>query len=85
MSLLLKLGAASLALGITAAHAQPGTGPVATACESEIVQFCAGKSHQGRAIRSCLEANRAAVSDPCRAALDTTGRGRGQARRNAPN
>lgn len=70
---------------VTASFAQPvgprgqgpGTGPVAAACQTEIEQKCAGKEHGNRDIRACLEANRASLSAACKAALDSTGGGRG--------
>jgi hypothetical protein len=57
-----------------------GTGPVAAACKAEIADKCAGKQHGNRAVRTCLEANRASLSEACRTALDTTGGGRGRNR-----
>jgi len=57
-----------------------GTGPVAAACQTEIADKCAGKEHGNRAARTCLEANRASLSDACKTALDTTGRGRNRNR-----
>lgn len=57
-----------------------GQGPVASACGSEIASICAGKEHGSGAVRSCLESNRAKLSEGCKAALDTTGPGRGQGR-----
>jgi hypothetical protein len=59
-----------------------GTGPVASACKAEIADKCAGKQHGNRAVRTCLEANRSSLSDACKAALDSTGRGRGRNRSN---
>ena len=58
-----------------------GTGPVASACKAEIADKCTGKQHGNRAVRTCLEANRASLSDACKAALDTTGGGRGRNRK----
>lgn len=60
----------------------PGTGPVVAACQTEIEQKCAGKEHGNRDIRACLEANRASLSAACKAALDSTGGGRGLNRGN---
>lgn len=56
----------------------PGTGPVAAQCQKDIETLCAGKEHGSGAVRDCLEANKAKVSDACKAALDTTGMGRRQ-------
>lgn len=55
---------------------EPGTGPVAEHCQDEIVQLCEGLEHGGRAIRTCLEKNKAKVSAACKNALETTGPGR---------
>ena len=73
-------GGAALAMMSSAAIAQQGagTGPVATACESDIAKHCAGKSHAGREIRTCLEANKAKVTAACKTALETTGGGQGK-------
>ncbi len=57
-----------------------GTGPVASACQTEIADKCAGKQHGNRAVRACLEANRSSLSEACKTALDTTGGGRGRNR-----
>ena len=57
-----------------------GSGPVAKICASAIESYCAGSSHGNRAVRRCLEKNRDRLSGDCRAALDTTGRGRGMGR-----
>jgi hypothetical protein len=58
-----------------------GTGPVASACKTEIADKCTGKQHGNLAVRACLEANRASLSDACKTALDTTGGGRGRNRK----
>lgn len=55
---------------------EPGTGPVAEACQQDIEKLCADKEHGQGAIRSCLENNKAKVSTACAAALDSTGPGR---------
>jgi hypothetical protein len=75
ISAVFALPAAALAQG-------KGQGPVARACGAEIANLCAGKEHGGGAVRSCLSANRAKLSEGCRVALDNTGpgRGRGQGR-----
>lgn len=62
-------------LAITVAHAQ--TGPVASGCAGDITKMCAGKPHDG-STRICLEQNYAKVSADCKAALDSTGGGRGK-------
>lgn len=53
-------------------------GPVATACKDDIPKLCAGKEHGQGDVRACLEANKDKVSAACKAALDTTGPGKGQ-------
>lgn len=65
-----------LAALVAAASAQPGHGPVATACVDDIAQFCAGKEHGQGEVRACLEANKDKVSAACKTALETTGGGR---------
>ncbi len=67
------------------AVAQQGSGPVSTACASDMTKFCAGKSHENREMRTCLEANKAKVSAACKTALDTTGPGKGQGKGKAKN
>jgi hypothetical protein len=59
----------------TAALAQGG--PVATDCASDIAKLCSGKPHDG-SVRICLEINYGKVSAACKAALDSTGGGRGK-------
>lgn len=54
-----------------------GQGPVAKACVDDIAKLCAGKEHGGGMVRGCLEANKDKVSAECKAALDSTGPGRG--------
>jgi hypothetical protein len=58
------------------ASAQPGQGPVATACVDDIAQFCAGKEHGQGEVRACLDANKDKVTAACKTALETTGGGR---------
>jgi hypothetical protein len=53
-----------------------GTGPVGTICDKDIKTYCSDLKHGAGAVRSCLEENRAKVSQDCRTALDTTGGGR---------
>ena len=75
------LVAASFATG-AAAQRGTGDGPVAAACQDDIAEYCADKSHGNRGVRTCLEQNREKVSEACRTALDTTGGGRGRGRTN---
>lgn len=70
--------AAMFAVPAAAMAQGKGQGPVANACGSEIATLCAGKEHGSGAVRSCLNANRAKLSEGCKAALDNTGPGRGQ-------
>jgi len=78
----LAIIAAGLCLGVgTPAFAQrpdPGTGPVAAACQQDIEKLCSGKEHGAGAVRDCLESNKAKVSAACANALNTTGGGRRQ-------
>lgn len=53
------------------------TGPVQEACKADIEKLCPGKSHVRREIRTCLEEKKAEVSEACKAALDSTGPGKG--------
>jgi hypothetical protein len=83
----IKTAGALVLAGFTmasAAQAQQGTGPVATACKDAAAKFCADIPHgQGR-VRSCLEANKDKVAATCQEALAThgpakgTGQGQGQ-------
>jgi len=53
-------------------------GPVATACKDDVPKVCVGKEHGQGEVRTCVEANKDKVSAACKAALDTTGPGKGQ-------
>ncbi len=70
------IAASALVLAASIAGASAQTGPVGTACKSDIVKFCADKAHDGD-VRICLESNYDKVSAACKKALDTTGGGRG--------
>jgi hypothetical protein len=70
----IAVSAFTIAASIAGASAQ--TGPVGTACKSDIAKLCAGKAHDGD-VRICLESNYDKVSAACKKALDTTGGGRG--------
>lgn len=70
------------ALGSGLAVAQQG--PVATACKDDIAKLCAGKSHENREVRTCLEANKSKVSAACKTALETTGGGKGMGQGKGP-
>lgn len=78
------LATVTVALGLivtTSALAQrpePGTGPVASACQQDIEKLCSGKEHGAGAVRDCLETNKSKVSAACAVALDSTGGGRGR-------
>lgn len=72
--------AVAVSLTMTGAALAQGKGPVAQSCGDEITKLCAGKEHGGGAVRACLEANKDKVSAACKAALDTTGPGRGMGR-----
>ncbi|MCW2285804.1 hypothetical protein M2323_002307 [Rhodoblastus acidophilus] len=50
-------------------------GPVASACASDIETYCKGLPHVNRAVRNCLEQNKAKVGASCRDALNATGWG----------
>ena len=86
MRLRMIFAAASvLAIAASAALAQQGQGPVASACNDDIAKLCAGKSHENREARTCLEANKAKVSAACKAALESTGPGQGKGQGKAKN
>ncbi|WBT37705.1 cysteine rich repeat-containing protein [Hyphomicrobium sp. DMF-1] len=51
---------------------------MATACKDDIPKVCTGKEHGQGEVRTCLEANKDKVSAGCKAALETTGPGKGQ-------
>lgn len=78
MRMLSIVAAAALTTLAGAAVAQQGTGPVASACADDIAKYCAGKSHENREARTCLEANKSKVTAACKTALDTTGGGKGK-------
>lgn len=70
----------AIAAGLTitaCASAVAQNGPVATACKDDIALNCAGKRHQNREVRNCLEANKSKVSDACKIGLGSTGLGEG--------
>lgn len=50
----------------------PGMGPVAKLCTKEIAAHCA-QVQQGPALRTCLEAKSAELSENCRVAVELTG------------
>lgn len=74
---MMKIAAVAAAFFAATAVAEAQQGPVAAACASEIEQYCKGLPHAFRAVRNCLEKNKASVGESCRQALDTTGPGRG--------
>ncbi len=73
----LKAAASALFIVGAAGTALAQEGPVATACKADIAALCAGKSHQNREVRNCLEDNKTKVSTACKTALDSTGGGKG--------
>lgn len=74
-----RLLATALAIGL-GAPALAQQGPVASACADDIAKLCAGKAHENREARTCLEANKAKVSPACKTALDSTGGGKGKSK-----
>lgn len=77
MKLINTIVASALVLAASINGASAQTGPVATACKDDIAKLCAGKAHDGE-VRICLETNYDKVAAACKAALDTTGGGRGK-------
>lgn len=65
----------ALLLGTSTIAGLAQSGPVATACKSDIAKTCAGLPHDG-SVRTCLQNNYDKVSAGCKKALDTTGGGR---------
>jgi hypothetical protein len=66
---------------VCAAFAQSAaaqSGPVANACKADIAKYCADAGHGNRQTRTCLETNKAKVSQICKTALETTGGGMGR-------
>lgn len=53
------------------------TGPVATACKTEIEKYCADKEHVAKGVRSCLESKKSDLSEECQSVLENTGPGKG--------
>lgn len=51
---------------------------MASACNDDIAKLCAGKTHENREARTCIEANKDKVSAACKTALETTGGGQGK-------
>ena len=78
MRMLALMATLAVTVSAGAALAQQGTGPVVSACADDIAKYCAGKSHQNREARTCLETNKSKVSAACKTALDTTGGGKGK-------
>lgn len=68
---------AAAAVAFTAMPALAQDGPVATACKNDLATYCAGKTHEDRQARTCLESNKSKVSADCKTALETTGGGKG--------
>lgn len=71
------IAGATIAGAALATYAFAQQGPVATACKDDIPKLCAGKEHGQGDVRACLEANKDKVSAACKAALDSTGPGKG--------
>jgi hypothetical protein len=78
---ILAAGAVAVSDPAAAQGRRDGTGPVASLCAADIATHCAGLKHGNRAVRECLNRNRASVSPDCRSALDNTGGGQGMGRR----
>ncbi|MDX2155752.1 MAG: hypothetical protein SFW09_04500 [Hyphomicrobiaceae bacterium] len=70
--------AAALGLAVLGSAAFAQSGPVATACKDDLAKLCAGKKHESREARTCLEENKAKVAAACKAALESTGGGQGK-------
>jgi hypothetical protein len=71
----ISLAALTAVAFVSTAFAQQG--PVAMSCKDDIAKYCADKEHGKGEVRACLEANKNKVTDQCKAALDTTGPGKG--------
>lgn len=75
-AILTFVSAFALAAPAFAQRPEPGTGPVAAACQQDIEKLCAGATHGQGEARSCLERNKSKVSAACATALEATGGGR---------
>lgn len=82
-----KAGLTLLSLAMISITASAQGGPVMTQCKDDIAKFCAEKTHVNRELRECLESKKSEVTAECKAALDSTGpgKGRGQGKRAKPN
>ena len=65
----------AFASSASAQRPEPGSGPVAAACQDDILKLCPGVEHGRGAVRACLETNKAKVSQACVSALESTGGG----------
>lgn len=75
LALALTFGVVSATIAV-AQRREPGTGPVAQACQTDIEKLCPGTTHGVGQARDCLEAKKAQVTPDCAKALDSTGFGR---------
>ncbi len=66
----------ALAAPAFAQRPEPGTGPVAAACQQDIEKLCPNTTHGRGEARACLEQNKSRVSAACATALESTGPGR---------
>ena len=71
----ISLAALTAIAFVSPAFAQQG--PVAMSCKEDIAKYCADKEHGKGEVRACLEAAKDKVTDECKAALDSTGPGKG--------
>ncbi|MCU0954329.1 MAG: cysteine rich repeat-containing protein [Hyphomicrobium sp.] len=77
---MIKVNSVTIALLTSISFSSAGwaqQGPVAAACKDDIAKYCAEKEHGRGEVRGCLEANKDALSAECKAALDSTGPGKG--------
>ena len=70
MRILLASAVIAAAAVISPGFAQ--TGPVATACKTEIASLCSDKQHVRGEVRACLEANTTKLTQACKDALAST-------------
>ena len=77
MKLIHTIVASALAIAASVSIASAQTGPVSASCKEDIAKLCTGKAHDGE-VRICLETNYDKVAAACKAALDSTGGGRGR-------
>jgi len=68
--MLLRLGAALVALFVSYAAFAQGTPQQRAACRPDVVKFCKGKGDDAGVLLNCLEDNKDKISDKCRKVIE---------------